>query len=616
MEWADEYRYLSAEASSLPGKWQTDHVEVARGPMLAVSDPGVHEITVMCCTQLMKTELLLNLIGFFVHQDPAPILLMQPTVHIAEAFSKDRVDPMFRDSPALKGKLGSKKSRDGSNTILHKQFAGGHLTMVGANAPGELAMRPVRVVLCDEVDKYPVSAGSEGDPIKLAAERSATFWNYLIVKVCSPTVEGRSRIAMEYESSDKRVYEVPCPHCGEFKEMRWECVKWPEGEPDLAAYACPECGCQWTETDRQRAVGKGRWTATAPFKGHAGFKVSKLASPWEPLSKLAHKWEHCLQHPENPELMKTFYNTQLAETFKEVGEVPPWERLVERREKYAPGTVPGDVLFLTMGVDVQQDRLEYEVVGWYQGKRSYSIEFNVIPGNTRDLGPDGPWVKLQELINTGQWEHESGILMPLRYTAIDSGYNTSIVYDFCRRFSITRVAPIKGVESQVMLVSAPKTLERKRNGKAPARGVKLITVGTSVIKSEFYGWLRLDKPAEGPPPPGFCHFPEYEPQHFKDLTSEKATIKLVRGYAKEVWVKSPGVRNEALDCRVYARAAAAVIGIDRFREKDWDKMARQLGKAPAKAETPPQTEQPAQAEVPVPTKPKRPVRKRRPSIWD
>lgn len=624
VEWADEYRFLSPEASSEPGKWHTSRVEVARGMMLAVSDPNVHEITVMCCTQLAKTELILNIIGYFVHQDPAPMLVIQPTEHIAEAFSKDRVDPMFRDSPALRDRLGDKKSRSGNNTILHKQFPGGHLTMVGANAPGNLAMRPVRVVLCDEVDKYPTSAGGEGDPIKLASERSATFWNYLIIKTCSPTIEGRSRIALEYEASDKRVYEVPCPHCDERLEMKWENVTWPEGEPEAAAYVCGACGVKWTEPDRLRAIKAGQWRATAAFKGHAGFKVSKLASPWEPLAKLAAKWESCKG---NPELMKTFYNTQLAEVFKDIADAPEWQRLYDKREKYAPNTVPAEVGFLTAGVDVQKDRLELEIVGWCRDKRSYSIDYRVIVGDTEDEGPTGPWAELGAMLVGEQWEHESGANVPLRYTAVDSGYRTSIVYDFCRKIGMSRVAPVKGREDQALVISAPRAIDRKRDGKTAPRGVKLYTVGSSMIKAEFYAWLRLNKDTEaGTVPPGYCHFPEYDERHFRELTSERVGVKLVRGYPREVWEKTPGVRNEPLDCRVYARAAAAIVGIDRLRDRDWEKLFEQLGtKAPPPSSPPqdagkaspaakPAEPEPSTVAKPAPAAPA--AKPRRSSFWD
>ncbi len=609
VEWADQYRFLSAEASSQPGKWSTERVEVARGPMLAASDPEVQEITVMCCTQLMKTELILNLIGFFVHQDPAPILVLQPTVHIAEAFSKDRVDPMFRDTPALMGNLGGKKSRDGSNTILHKQFAGGHLTMVGANAPGELAMRPVRVVLCDEVDKYPVSAGDEGDPIKLASERSATFWNRLIVKACSPTIEGKSRIALEYEASDKRVFEAQCPHCDQHHEMRWQQVHWPEGVPEEAAYTCPECGVVWSEPDRLRAISKGHWKATAPFKGHAGFKVSKLASPWESLSALAKKWEACKG---KQELLKTFFNTQLAETYAETGEAPESQRLYDKREQYATNTLPEDVVFLTAGVDVQGDRLEMEVVGWCLGKRSYSIDYRVILGDTSTV--DGSaWVELRRVILEEQWQHASGPMLPLRYTTIDSGFRTSIVYEFVRKIGLARCAPIKGRDEQALIISPPRSVDYRKNGKA-IKGLKLYTVGSSVCKSELYGWLKLDKAEDGTAPPCYCHFPEYDLRYFRELTSEQMVLQVDRkGFLKTVWVKTPGVRNEPLDCRVYARAAAAIAGMDRWKDKDWDAQIEKRGRITVKPPVKPTTQTGPAGQ---PQQQPQAQQRRRSSYWD
>lgn len=561
VQWADTYRFLSAEASSEPGRWKTSRVEVARGPMMAVTEPGVREITVMSCTQLMKTEVLLNIIGYFIHQDPAPMLLLQPTVNIAKAFSKDRVDSMCRDTPALRGRVRDKKSRDSGNTMQHKQFPGGHLTMVGANAPGDLAMRPVRVVLCDEVDKYPASAGDEGDPIKLAAERSATFWNRLIVKTCSPTIEGASRIALEYEQSDRRVFEVPCPHCDHRAEMRWENVIWPEGEPDLAMYACPECGALWKEAERQDAIGRGTWRATAPFRGHAGFKASKLASPWEPIGALAVKFERAQG---NPELLKTFYNTQLAETYKDQGEKPAWEPIYERREEYPIGTAPADVAFLTCGVDVQKDRWELEIVGWCPGRRSYSVDYRVILGDTANKDE---WGKIAAVLFE-KWPHASGVELPLRMMCIDSGYRTSEVYAFCRQFGLGRVAPVKGKDDQQPIISSPRAIDFRRDGKA-IKGVKIYTVGVSTAKAELYGWLKLERPKGAPPPAGWCHFPQYSESHFKELTSEHTITKLVRGYAREQWTKTPGLRNEPLDCRVYARAAAAIVGMDRMKPADW-----------------------------------------------
>ncbi len=635
-QWADEYRMLPAESASEPGRWKTSRVAVARGPMEAVSDPVVHTVSVMCCTQLLKTELILNTIGFHVHQDPAPMIVMQPTVDLAEAFSKDRVAPMVRDTPALTGKIADAKSRDSGNTILHKQFAGGHLTMVGANAPGNLAMRPVRIVLCDEVDKYPETAGKEGDPIALLSERAATFWNYKLIFVCSPTIEGRSRIALEYESSDQRVFEVDCPHCGHRHEMLWRNVKWPEGKPERAHYHCPECEKPWTEPERQRAIkaaserplvspsvygehfeGYG-WRGTKPFNGHAGFRASKLASPWESVAKLAAKF---VKAQASQELLKTFINTQLAETWKEKGEAPDWKRLYERREPYKRNIVPAGGLMLTCGVDVQKDRLEVEVLAIGPNLQTWSVDYRVFEGDTAALDADC-WQKLAAML-TEDWPHESaGVCMRLDRMGIDSGYNTQTVYNFVRKHARNhpgRLMATKGQEVGATLIGIPQAKEAKVNGKRANRGVKVWHIGLNIAKSELYGFLRLEMPEDEAAalPHGWCHFPEYDDEYFKQLTAEQSVAKIVRGYTKHVWEKTRE-RNEALDCRIIARAVASAFGADRWREAQWNARAAELGAlisiAAQAEEAQPEREEEKQ-ERKEESKPKKEIKWRKSSFW-
>lgn len=599
-EWADERRMLPAESAAEPGRWKTSRVAVARGPMEAVTDPTVNTVSVMCCTQLLKTELILNTIGFHVDQDPAPIIVMQPTEALAEAFSKDRVAPMVRDTPALQGKIADPKARDSGNTILHKQFPGGHLTMIGANAPGQLAMRPVRIVLCDEVDKYPVSAGNEGDPIKLLSERAATFWNYKMIFTCSPTIEGRSRIAMEYENGDQRIFEVDCPHCGHRHEMKWSSVKWPKGNPRAAMYHCPECGAGWTEPERQRAIraamdrppevdSKGcrsgyGWRAQKPFEGHASFNVSKLASPWEPVWKLAVKFD---QAKDNQELLKTFINTQLAETWKERGDAPEWVRLYERREDYRLNVVPMKAAVLTAWADVQKDRLEVEVVAWGPRRESWSIDYRVFMGDTSS--PDAScWEELDAML-LEEWQHESGAHMMLDRLGVDSGYNTQIVYNWARKHKDhgARVMVTKGKDTGAVLIGIPQAKEARTNGKRAKRGVKVWEIGTNLAKAELYGFLRLEKPTEedAEMPSGWCHFPQYDEEFFKMLTAEQVQAKIVRGYTRYEWTKVRE-RNEALDCRVGNRAIASAFGIDRWGASQWSERLASLGiKAPADVQT-------------------------------
>lgn len=564
VEWADTYRYLSSESSSLPGKWRTDQVEVARGPMLAITDPRVRRVSIMACTQLLKSSILENVTGYYAHQDPSPIILVQPTVTLAEAFGKDRIDKMFRDSPELNGLLKQKKSRDANNTLTYKAFPGGYLALVGSNSPTDLSSRPIRVALLDEVDKYPPSAGKEGDVLGLVTERTATFFDSKVISVCSPTIDGLSRIASEYELGDKRVFEVPCPNCGVMDEMIWDNVRWPKGKPELASYVCVECDHEWSEPERIKAISLGSWKATAEFKGHASFRCSKLVSPWEPLSVMARKWEEAQG---NPQKLKVFVNTQLAETWVETGEAPDYQRLYERVELYPQGSLSKEVVFLTAGADIQKDRIEVEVVGWGRDKQSWSVDYFIYEGDTAGTEV---WKGLDKLLSTS-WKKENDERdYSIVRMCVDSGYNTSHVYNWVRKQAVSRVSAIKGSDGIPVIVGIPSDVDVARDGSRLQNSLKVWPVGVSVAKSELYGWLKLDKPETGKVyQQGYCHFPQYSLEHFKRLCSEQLMKRIVKNRVVYRW-ELIHERNEQLDCRNYARAAAAMYGMDRFTEKDWD----------------------------------------------
>lgn len=565
VEWADANRYLSSEASSQPGRWRTGEVEPAREIMLAATDPQVRQITVMSCSQLLKSEFLNNVTAYYMTNDPCPMLMMHPTVSMAQAYSKDRLDPMIRDTPVVKDVVFQRKGRDSQNTVARKSFFGGQLTLIGANAPAEMASRPIRIVLCDEVDRYPASAGVEGDPVALVSERMATFFNSKLICTSTPTIQGRSRIEQLYLEGDQRVYVVPCPACGLEEELKIDNVKCVNKDPETAAYECPGCNHLWTESERVRAISRGSYRATAPFKGHASFKITKLASRWEPLSKLMKKW---FDAQGKPELLKTFLNTQLAETWIEKGEAPDSQRLYERREEYSTNELPDGVVFLTSGVDVQKDRLELEIVGWGRDKQSWSIDYRVIMGDT---ATPQPWNELDKLL-TESWSTNANPdrKIQIRMLTVDTGYNTQHVYNWVRRHASDRVRAIKGHGGAQTILGTPRDVDVGRDGAKLRRALKLWTVGVSVLKSELYGWLKMDKPLDGEQfNAGYCHFPMYDLEHFKRLTSEQLMKKTTKGQTLYVWEKVQE-RNEQLDCRIYARAAASMFGIDRLTSEDFD----------------------------------------------
>ncbi|MDD9922971.1 MAG: phage terminase large subunit family protein [Boseongicola sp.] len=583
-QWADRNRRLSSEASAEPGQWVTDRAEYQRGIMNAISDASVETVVVKTSAQVGKTECILNTVGYHVDQDPSPIMVVMPTERDAETWSKDRFAPMARDTPCLHGKLSDPKSRDGSNKILHKKFAGGHLTIVGANAPSGLAMRPIRILLCDEVDRYPASAGAEGDPVNLARKRTVTFWNRKIVLVSTPTIKGVSRIDAAWEESDKRRFWVPCPDCGTHQVLCWEQVRWDKNKggghlPETAHYVCEDCGAVWSDAQRWASIRDGEWRAENPFAGIAGFHLNEIYSPWVRLETMVRAFLSAKD--QGAEGMKTFVNTSLGETWVETGEAPDWQRLYDRRTAWKPDSVPAGGLFLTAGADVQKDRIEVDVWAWGRGLESWLVDHVVIEGGPGDAGA---WSDLNELLDR-TWCHESGSALRIAKLAIDTGYEAPAVYGWARSAGFAQVAPVKGVEgfNRSSPVSGPTYVDTNHAGKRLRRGARLWTVAVSTFKAETYRFLRLERPTDEEQeggavyPAGSIHLPTWiESEWLKQLVAEQlVTVRTKRGFARLEWQKLRE-RNEALDCRVYARAAAWIAGADRWSEARWQHMEDQL----------------------------------------
>ena len=597
--WADRYRFLSSESAAIYGKWST--LPFQRGPLEAVSDRKVYRVVVKSATQMLKTETILNGIGYFAHMDPGPILVLQPRDADAKAFSKERIAPMIRDTPALKAIFSASKSRAADNTIEEKFFTGGMLAITSAGSPANLSRRAIRFLFADEVDKYPGSAGPEGNPISLARKRLATFRHRRKeILTCSPTAEG-SEIDRAYEGSDKREYFVPCPACGHSQSMMLKFrtqVRWDSSQPSReeqarsARYHCESCDAAWNDAARWRAVELGEWRAQAPSHGVAGFWISELYSPWKTLSEIVLDY---LTKKDNAEDLKVFLNTSLAENWIEKGEAPEWEILLGRREEYLPGTIPAGGLFLTAGVDVQRDRLEAEVVAWGRGKESWSVDYEILEGR-----PSEPavWKKLEELRGR-VYQSQSGFDMPISCMFVDSGDGTTTndVYSWVRTQPSGQVVAIKGVDKGLHPIGAPSPVDVTVSGKKIRGGLKIRTVNVSFFKAELYADLKKRAPTEEElaqgwrHPPGFCHFPfgrNYGDEHFKQLCAEQLVSHVNRRTRRtKVEWQQTRPRNEALDCRVYARAAAWHLGMDQLQEKHWQALEAQIGVAPAKCEPPP-----------------------------
>lgn len=511
--------------------------------MDACSDPAIQEVVVMAGAQLGKTEAILNIVGYHIDNDPSPILVLQPTLEMAQAFSKDRVAAgLLRSTPCLRDKVKDPRARDSGNTTLHKIFPGGAITMVGANSPSGLASRPIRIVLCDEVDRYPTSAGTEGDPIQLARKRSATFWNRRVIMVSTPTNKGSSRIEDAYEKSDKREFYVPCKHCHHEQTMIWGNVKWEENQPDTAKYMCEECAVLWTDSDRRWSIRNGRWIAHEPFAGVAGFKISGLYSPWTPL---ADGVKDFLAVKKNPEQLRVWVNTYLGSLWEDPGETIDDYALADRREPM--DYVPDDVMLITAGIDVQDSRLEVSYIGWARDDESYVLDHKTLYGD-----PSTPqlWSTLDSELYR-QFETESGRQLGVRASCVDSGgHFTQAVYAFCKKNYGRRIFAIKGVGGEGKPISG-------RPSKSNSLKCHLFPVGVDTAKDLVFARLRIQDQG-----PGYIHFSDtLNDEYFRQLTAEKIVTRFHKGFKKRVFEKIRA-RNEALDCMVYAIAAYAIIGVN------------------------------------------------------
>lgn len=552
-QWADKYRRLSSEASAEPGKWRTDKCPYQREIMNAITNINIKKVVVMSAAQVGKTDaMILNPIGYYVHYEPAPIMVIQPTIKLAEGFSKERLSPMIRDTPVLTERIND-GSRSSGNTIEQKVFPGGHITMVGANSPVGLRSRPIRILLCDEIDAYPASAGSEGDPLLLASKRQTTFWNKKQIDISTPTIKGMSRIEVEYENSSKGEWNVPCPHCGELQPLKWANVKFDKENLNKIEYICEKCGAIASEVEWKEKFTEGKFVHENAENPVKGFHLNTLGSTMTTWREVVEKFLLANEERKkgNVELMKVWINTEMGETWEEEGEKLEEDDLIKRCQMYNC-EVPQGVMYLTAGVDTQDDRFEVEVVGWGVEHESWGIKYSVLYGN---LDQEEVWQDL-DLFLDQTFTRQDGIKMKIRCTCMDSGgHYTNKVYKFCKqRFSRNIFAIKGGSESTAAYIQKPTKNNREK--------AYLFTLGVDTGKSLLMGRLKVEE--EGP---GYCHFPRdpgtgYDKKYFEGLTSEKKVLHYKKGRPYFTWeLAKAHKRNEALDCRNYASAAIEITGL-------------------------------------------------------
>lgn len=594
-EWADRYRRLSPENSAEAGPWRTSRTPYLKEPMEAFTDPKVRKIVMVAASQVGKSELELNIIGYIIDQDPGSVLFVQPTLDDARKFSRLRIAPMIRDSKRLKAKVSDIKAKDSGNTILQKSFPGGMLTITGSNSASALASTPARYILGDERDRWAPSAGTEGDPWALAEARQATYYNAKAVEVSTPTIKGASNIENSYYQGTQERWCHQCPECGEYGEIIFDrirfdtsCIK-VRGKKVYTingpiSWVCPHCGCLSTEDTMRKQPAK--WIANNPeayATGTRSFWLNAFSSPWTPWQKIILKFLHA---KDDPQKLKVVFNTLFGEVWEDRGDGVDEDTMLSRREDYgtnadgSPVEVPEGVLVLTCGVDTQDNRLEYEVVGHGHYGETWGIKKGYIMGK-----PDSPevWQRLDDVIDHVYKFKGSERGLKISITCVDSGgHYTQEVYEACRARKNKRVFAIKGKGGDgIPFVSPPSKVPIRDNKKITCW---LYTLGVDAGKAAIKSATEVQEAG-----PKYCHFPSgdsygYDSYYFNGLLSEKLEITQTKRGNVWAWVKIPGhQRNEALDCRNYAMAGFKIIDPDTFavEQRLKDLPAQAVPKQPA-----------------------------------
>lgn len=585
-QWADKHRRLPS-TSAEPGPWRTSRVPYLQGIMdaLSASDP-VERVVFIKGAQLGGTEAGLNWVGYIIAHAPGVTLLVMPSLDMLRRNSRTRIDPLISSSPVLRNLVAPPKARERGNTLALKEFPGGQLVMTGANAPSGLRSTPVRYLFCDEVDAYPLDAGGEGDPVALAVQRTATYRGRRKVFLCStPTLKGVSRIEAAYAETDQRRYFVPCPHCGAYQTIEWARIRFEE-DPRAAWLECEHCGEAIQEHRKPAMLASGEWRATAASDGrNAGFHLSALYSPFESWGEIAAEF---VAVKRDPPRLQAWVNTKLGEAWEDEASAPlAGELLQARAESWGPD-LPEGVAVLTAGVDVQDDRLELEIVGWGRGEESWSIAYEVLWGDP--ARPD-VWDALDAAL-LQSFTHPRAISpLPVSAAAIDSGgHRTPEVMRYAQARQARRMWAIKG-RGGPGVTPWPKRPPKPKRGRLAAPFI----VGVDGIKTALLARLRLDTPG-----PGYCHFPDdRDLDWFRGLTAERPIRRYTRGVARIEWVVDSGVRNEPLDARVYATAALHGLYASGFRLQD---AVNRIQAAPFRGGTTAPGERRSPDEVPEPAR--------------
>lgn len=560
-KWAVGKRWIAQGESPLsmdrPIRYNLEHAPWSKECMEMSVDPSTKLSVLWFGSNLAKTAIMANIVGYTVDEAPGNILMAYKTVEQCERFSKSTLAPMIEATPQLRMRIAPPKSRESSNTTLYKKFPGGFIALIGTESVAGFRMYRAKVVCGDEIDSWTGDVEGEGDPVALLLRRADGFSRSIKVLGSTPKTKGSSRIENWYNKSDMRKWFVPCRRCGAMQVIMWANIKWPKGKHELARWHCAECDADHDDQQRRQAVRDGEWRPTAPFNGIRGYwlpGMNSLMPANQGYSSRLHQFAadaHDAAHSDNPEAKKTWVQTFLNESWQdEVDAAPEWQKLMNRREDYDHLSVSSQARVLVAGVDVQADRIECEVVAFGEGEESWGVRHMVFEGEPRQAAIWGNLEAALELPVT----RVDGVKMKVRAVGIDTGYPAAqrMAYEFIRARQSKNWFALKGS-------SLPDAFEVSRAAKSKVERVRLLSVGTNRIKGVIYDRAAYEPSQDARA--GFMHFPSsYRDEWFEQLLSEVSSPLFKNGVRLRIFKLPPGRRNEALDMRVYAIAALRALG--------------------------------------------------------
>ena len=593
-QWARKYRRLSPKAAARPGIYDPDLTPWIAGIHEALDDHTVHTVVAMKGAQVAWTDgVLLNYLGRRIDIDPCPMIVMFAKDGAAKNFNDEKFTPMVEVTPRLRKKIPIDRKRDRDNRQEFKGFPGGFLKFVGSNSPASVKSTPAPVVAVEEPDDANENVRDQGDSITLLFERMKTFSRRKGIFGGSPTIKGLSRVEAAYLGSDQRKFFVACHECGEEHVLAWEHVRYTEDEsvthevhghaiPASARYVCPHCGALWTDAQKRLNVRSGIWRANAAFHGVAGFWIPEILSgfPGSAMQLLAEKElaAHKALREGDDSKIRAFTNSTCGLPYEYKTELPAADALRERCEDYDEFTVPWGGLRLTMGVDVQHNRLAIILRAWGRGEESWLVYWGEIYGNCL-LPTDPVWSGLDTLVDRA-YAHASGSTLSVRAVSIDTGDGQTVdaSYSWVRRRRAVALA-CKGVANDAREIYAKprESIDVDRKQKAWKYGLRPYIVGTTRAKDLLLGvdarGGRIKLSGSGP---GRMHWYKGVRADYFDQMLNEIKIPSRNDPRRKTWTLKLGTHNEALDGEILALHAARHTGVHLYQDRHWTAIEQSL----------------------------------------